>query len=168
MLRLREHAGAVRLETAARGGRGAWVCVRRDCLAGVDARGLSRALGRPVVTPPRDRWLEAVAQRAAQRIYEVLGLARRQGVLIVGQDRLAGEGSGCTVVAHDASTRSRAAAGADARVFGDVQELSRATGLNGAAILGIRPGSLAQQAAYWLSVWYESRAPGPGDGGASA
>jgi predicted RNA-binding protein YlxR (DUF448 family) len=156
LLRLRERDGVACIEgPMAR--RGAWVCIARDCLRRLDGRVLSRALKRPVAVATGSDLRAAAARVAEQRVYALLGLARRQGALRVGQDSTHGEPVGCAVVAADASERSTRRAGPSAWVFGTRATLSRSTGLREAAVLGIAPGSLARQAAYWLAVWYESR-----------
>lgn len=162
LLRIREREGIAYIEGPT-SGRGAWVCVQQACIDALESRALSRALHRSV-SLPAEGMREVVARIAEQRVYSVLGLARRQGVLIVGQDRVATEPAGCVLYADEASPRSREAAGPDAKAFGTIAELSRATGLKGVAVLGIAPGSLAQQAAYWLTVWYETRARDSGRG----
>lgn len=157
LVRLRERGGVAFIDGPV-GGRGVWVCARRECLERADGRCLARAFKKPVQVPDEPGGLGGIVERiAAQKILELLGLARRQGVLIVGQDRVASEPVGCVVAAREASERSLRLAGESTRIFGSSTELSRATGLNGVSVLGIAPGSLAQQAAYWLAVWYESR-----------
>ncbi len=157
LVRLRERGGVAFVDGPS-GGRGVWVCARRSCLEKADGRVLARGFKQPVKVPDEPGGLCGVVERvAAQKVLELLGLARRQGVLIVGQDRVASEPVGFVVAAIDASDRSLRAAGETARTFGSSAELGRATGLNGVSVLGIAPGSLARQAAYWLAVWYESR-----------
>lgn len=35
--------------------------------------------------------------------------------------------------------------------------MGRAVGMGSVGAMGIRPGRLAKQAAYWLGVWYETQ-----------
>ncbi len=154
LVRLRERGGVVYVEGPG-AGRGAWVCRSRACIEKVDTRALARAFKRPVAAPVGAELRDTVARVAEQKVFALLGLARRQGVLIVGQDRVASEPAGLVVAALDASERSHRIAAS--KTFGSSDELSRATGLHAVSVLGIAPGSLAQQAAYWLAVWYESR-----------
>ena len=164
LVRLRERSGIAFVDGPT-GGRGVWVCARRECLARADARALARAFKKPVTVPDEPGGLCGVVERiSAQKLHELLGLARRQGVLIVGQDRVASEPCGFVVASDDASERSLRMAGDSTRTFGSSAELGRATGLNGVSVLGIAPGSLARQAAYWLAVWYESRPAADGRG----
>jgi predicted RNA-binding protein YlxR (DUF448 family) len=156
LVRLRERSGVAYLEGPG-AGRGAWVCVRAECLDAVDGRALSRAFKKPVAAPEAGGLRAVLARVAEQKLHALLGLARRQGALVIGQDRVAGEPTAFVVVAAEASERSRQLAGSSARVFGDSASLGKSTGLNGVNVLGIAPGSLAEQAAYWFAVWYESR-----------
>lgn len=157
LVRLRERGGVACVD-GPDGGRGVWVCIRRDCLEKADARTLARGFKKPVQVPDEPGGLLGVVERISEKkVLELLGLARRQGVLIVGQDRVASEPVGLVVAAREASERSLRAAGESTRTFVGSSELGRATGLNGVSVLGIAPGSLARQAAYWLAVWYESR-----------
>ena len=114
--------------------------------------------------------LEAAAVRvqlaalAERRVRELLGLARRSGVLTVGIDALsrlcygqspqAPHGWVC-IVATDLAERSRRKV--DAQAFLSSRELGHAVGMGAVGALGIAPGRLAKQAAYWLRVWYETR-----------
>jgi predicted RNA-binding protein YlxR (DUF448 family) len=152
-------------------GRGAWVCVARSCLAKVDAFKLARALKLEAAPSLAASWLDDLAALAARRVLEAVGLARRQGVLSLGVDAIAAEPStpGAVVLAaRDASERTRRdalaraselpeAARAAAGELASSNELSRASGANNVGAARIGPGPLAHQAAYWLSVWYESR-----------
>jgi predicted RNA-binding protein YlxR (DUF448 family) len=163
LVRLRERSGVAYIEGPG-AGRGAWVCIRSECLDAVDARALSRAFKKPVAAPEAGGLRAVLAHIALQKLHSLLGLARRQGVLVIGQDRVKSEPTGFVAVAEDASERSRDLAGPGAAVFADSNGLSKSTGLMGVSVLGIAPGSLADQAAYWLAVWYESRLESDGRG----
>ena len=143
-----------------RGGRGAWVCIDRACLSKLDAKALSRALRKPVGLQASVSIPATVATIAEQRVYGLLGLARRQGALVVGYDNIKKTSVAFLVVANDASAQCRERVGG--QLFGSSSSLGRCTGLHGVSVLGIVPGSLARQAAYWLTVWYESCAHGNG------
>lgn len=62
-----------------------YVCVRRACFIGLALRERSTKLDRQAVT---DAQLEMLVQLATARFVETLGLARRQGLLVMGASRL--------------------------------------------------------------------------------
>ncbi len=162
MLALCERAGVVYFGRES-SGRGAWVCIDRACIARLDAKGLARAFRKAVLFDGDVDVNAVVAALAERRIYELLGLARRQGVLVVGYDNVESAGAARVIIASDASPRSQDRLATFAPVvFGDSASLGRHTGLQGVQVLGIAPGSIACQAAYWLTVWYENRAHGDG------
>ncbi|MBN1960731.1 MAG: DUF448 domain-containing protein [Deltaproteobacteria bacterium] len=156
LLRLYEKNGAVIIGDPT-GGRGAWICYKHPCLEKLDARLVSKALRKPVVVCEPNLMRKALVDIAQQKIFTVLGLARRQGILIVGQDQLDKQTAACIILAKDASSRVQRAFAKDAFVFANSNELSRAIGLKGVFVLGIAKSSFAKQAAYWLTVWYEGQ-----------
>lgn len=150
----------------ARGGaRGAHVCLDRECLETCGPKHLARAFRRAVhVTTPLVELAHALAER---KLYELVGLARRQGSLEIGVDRLEAlvddaqaAAQGVWIVAADISERSRRRLGERVRLFGDAERLGRASGLGRVGALRIGPGALAKQAAYWLQLWYETAPSG--------
>jgi predicted RNA-binding protein YlxR (DUF448 family) len=160
LLRLACTRGHVHVAHRGRG-RGAWVCIRRSCLEALSLKQLSRSLRQSVNAFEAAAFLHDVGLLAEQRVLESVGLARRQGELVVGVDqvRTAGSGEGgVTLLADDASERSSAALGEGCHRFVSVEKMSKAAGLYNVNALRINPGRLAHQAAYWLSVWYECRA----------
>ncbi len=136
-------------------GRSAYVCVSRPCFDRLSAGALSRGL-RTRVTVDRERFLEQIHQLAERRVLETVGLARRQGGLVCGVDA-APRRSGLVLAASDLAGRSRERLGEEARAFVDGSTLGRAAGMGwlGAARIAVK--RLAEQAAYWLALWYESR-----------
>lgn len=137
-------------------GRSAYVCVARACLENLSAAALSRGL-RHAVQLDRVQFVEELHRLAERRVLEMVGLARRQGALVFGVDDVAG-GSGVVLVATDLSGRSRRDLGESARVFVDGATLGRAAGMGWLGAVRIDVKRLAEQAEYWLALWYESRA----------
>jgi predicted RNA-binding protein YlxR (DUF448 family) len=155
LLRLTREGGALSVRNRG-GGRSAYVCVARGCVSALEERAVSRAL-RGACAVPSD-FLAHVHTLAERRIYETLGLARRQGVLTLGADHEErARGDGLTVLAEDLSERTRAGALPSEFIFGTANELGRALGLARVGVVTVGPGRLSAQAAYWLRVWYESR-----------
>lgn len=138
-------------------GRNAYVCIALPCLQGLQGRSLGKAFKGTADGPaPGLAEIEALAEA---KIYGLIGLARRQGALVPGVERLR-DGLvpvGAVLVAHDAASRSQRQL-PEAPLFGTMESLGQAAGLGLLAALGIQAGRLAMQAAYWLRVWYESRA----------
>lgn len=147
-------------------GRGAHVCVEQSCLAGLNARNLARAFRRPVPSPDTGRLRLELHSLAQRRVLEMVGLARRQGALRVGVERMASARTredsklGLALVSTDLSARSRRELGEQVSEFADSETLGRAAGMGPVGAMQITPGRLAKQAAYWLRVWYETREPG--------
>lgn len=141
---------------AAHGGRGAYVCVARQCLQKLPGA-LARALGEAV--PPLDNsaLLASLEEVARRRLLEKVGLARRTGVLTHGVERLANTGGSLVLVATDLSERSSRVFEARQPAVADGAELGHAAGMGWVGAVGIAPGRLADEAAYWLALWYESR-----------
>jgi predicted RNA-binding protein YlxR (DUF448 family) len=139
-------------------GRSAWVCVRRECFDRVSARALSRGM-RQAVSVDEMRFLDDLHGFAERRVLEMVGLARRQGGLRTGVEEVTG-GSGVVLVANDLSSRGRRGLGDAARIFVDGLALGRAAGMGWLGAARIDVERLAEQAAYWFGVWYESRSTG--------
>ena len=102
---------------------------------------------------------DALQARASQQIQQMIGLARRAGLVLLGAGALAREPlgrGGVVFAACDAAARTQ-------RGLPDVavpvpltsEELGRAAGQKPVAALGMRAGRHALQAAYWQRVWYE-------------
>lgn len=151
------------------GGRGVYVCLKRECLEALDAKQVSRALRQPVRGLEPDRLLADAHLLAAQRVLQTIGLARRMAAADFGVEaisaRLSGEAGGgespVLIVAPDLAERSiadleRAAARHELRChhFKSGSELGQATGMGWLGAVLIGAGHLAHDAAYWLSVWY--------------
>lgn len=142
-----------------RGGRAArdsYVCMTQACLAALAAR-------QPRPAPGEAGLLENLAALGRTRFLGMLGLARRQGELLLGADRIAeardGGAEPQVYVAEDAAERTAKRL----RHSGEVvalplpgAQLGRAVGCGLAAAVGIVPGRLGQRAAYWQRVWYEA------------
>lgn len=137
-------------------GRGAWVCTKRDCLDDLSPRSLGRSLKQPVAPFDSAEMIEAIHTLAEKRLLETIGLARRQGDLKTGVDRVS-RSSGVVVVADDLSERSLRNVGSGAQPFMDGAALGRAAGMGWVGAIGFRPGSLADRAAYWLALWFETK-----------
>jgi predicted RNA-binding protein YlxR (DUF448 family) len=147
----------------AQSGRGAHVCVQRECLLGLSGKDLARAFHLPILTHDNARWLAQAHGLAETRALETLGLARRQGLLLVGaagieRGRLEDDPRSVIILASDAAYRRPGTWGTRARKFLSAQALGHATGLDPVEALGVPPSRLADQAAYWLNLWYETRA----------
>ena len=132
-------------------GKAFYVCVDRTCLTQVAKRG-----------PDADGWLAGTAVLASQRFVAMLGLARRQGQLLVGAARIverALDADGFDVyAAADAAARTRHKLGEAASTCMLTGEaLGRAVGAREVAAVGVSRGLLGERAAYWLQVWYEAR-----------
>lgn len=136
-------------------GRGAWVCLSRACLEQLTSRHAARAFRQAVSAP--DTLLAEGHALAERKVFELIGLARRQGALALGIERIEAAPVGALVLlAADLSERSRRHAGARAHVFADAGALGRACGAGRVGALAITPGPLEKQAAYWLQLWYET------------
>jgi hypothetical protein len=101
---------------------------------------------------------------AEQRLLETVGLARRQGILDVGVERMSALDE-LVIVASDLAARSASQLGDGARRFLQGTALGRAAGMGWVGAMRIAPGRLADQAAYWLALWYETRSPAEGSAG---
>lgn len=161
LLRLSCTAGRVHFALRAQG-RGAWVCVRHACISGLSQKALARAFRQPVSEAVEaTTLLEEARALAERRVLEMVGLARRQACLDYGAEVVSSTRSGgeaVVIVASDAAPRTRAHLSDPTRTFVGAFALSRAAGLFDVTAVRINPGPLAEQAAYWLSVWYECRA----------
>lgn len=145
-------------------GRGAWVCVRMACLEALSTSHVSRSF--KAATSIEPSFVTELHSLAERRVMEMLGLARRQNGLTLGSDNVLSLGTrdvalaerkGVVVVANDLAERTKVRAGEAAWTFSDLAGLGRACGVGRAGVVFIKPSSIARQAAYWLSVWYESR-----------
>lgn len=183
LLRISLQDGAVVVH-AGRGGRGAYVTIDRDVLAQLDERSIQRALREPVTSFEPRAFAASLRALARTRVLDAAGLARRMGRLVIGLesierelrgalapkpvdasvlagprlDVVAAERQGVVLVAPDLSDRSRADAQRLGWLFVPGAELGAAAGLGWAGALGILPGHVAREAAYWLAVWYEAGA----------
>lgn len=145
-------------------GRSAYVCIALACLQGLGARGWARALPGAHERLSAADLVAALQSMAAVRVTSLLGLARRQGVVILGAGRLSEtppERLAATLLAADVAPRTVRQLERDGHTvmslpFLASQPLGAAVGAAPLAALGIRPGRLATQAAYWLRVWYEA------------
>jgi predicted RNA-binding protein YlxR (DUF448 family) len=160
LVRLSQTGGVVHLAPKS-SGRGAHVCARRGCLEQLTARHVSRALRERVEAVDVTSFMEAVHDVAEQRLLGTVGLARRQGSLRVGveQRSVAGE---LVIAASDLASRSVSQLGDEALRFLDGTALGRAAGMGWVGAMRIAPGRLADRAAYWLALWYETRSPAGG------
>ncbi len=142
-----------------RSGRSAYVCIALACLQKLHQKTLDRALKNAVVGVPTGAALLSHLHTLAQaRLLSVLGLARRCGELLCGVDqvqRYLPASTGFFVMADDLAPRS-ARKLADAAVFLNGQRLGQAVGMGSVGAMGVRPGRLARQAAYWFRLWYET------------
>lgn len=183
LLRISLQDGAV-VAHAGRGGRGAYVTIDRDALAQLDERAIQRALREPVKSFDSRAFAKSLRELARARVLDAAGLARRMGRLVIGLEGIerelrgalapkpsdaaapsaqrldvaAAERQGIVLVAPDLSDRSRADAQRSGWLFVPGAELGAAAGLGWAGALGILPGHVAREAAYWLAVWYEAGA----------
>ncbi len=154
LLRLQLMQGSL-VMAAKRGGRGAHVCVKRECIKGLTAGSLSRALRVPVADLDTDALLCDANRLAQRRLLDTIGLARRQGALTPGVERIVKRNDSFVVVASDLSERGRRTlSGVPSFIEG--HELGRAAGMGWLGAVSIAE-PLAKQAAYWLTLWYESR-----------
>lgn len=173
MLGLSQAGGVVCLGRPSSGkkGRGAWVCIAPECLEGARPQHLSRAFRTQVTIPDvlggpsRLALGPECARLGRKRLLEILGLARRQGVLVLGVDEIfAGDEvpGGVVLCATDLSERTlRLVRGrlAGSRTeehgawfIGDAEALGSAIGVPRAGVVQVLEGRLAEQARYWLSV----------------
>lgn len=145
-------------------GRRAYVCIGLPCLRALQERRLGHALRTTVALGTPAQWVVGLQQLAQQRLYELLGLARRQGVALLGASRVyeaAPETVACVLVAADASARvgqDLSHAGYSWQQIGclTMTELGNAVGHRPLASVGFGVGRLGTQAAYWSGVWYET------------
>ncbi|MEM6531001.1 MAG: hypothetical protein AAF654_00190 [Myxococcota bacterium] len=136
-------------------GRGAYVAVERDALRGLNDRVLSRAFRSGVSGFDVDEFLEQTHAAAERKVLERIGLARRSGGLVVGIEAVAKASAKATVIlAADLSGRS--AAKIEGFEFLTGEALGASAGMGWIGALAIQPQQLAQDASYWLRVWYES------------
>ncbi len=161
MLRLSENANLVRPVGWHKAGRGASVCIRRECIEGLEPRHLARAFKKSLAPDAALGWRLGLGSLAKQRVLEAIGLARRQNAITLGVEEVCAElgrdpKPGVVIVAEDVAERTRRSV-AEASCFATCRELGRACGAAWVGVVRIQPSSLADQAAYWLSVWYESR-----------
>jgi predicted RNA-binding protein YlxR (DUF448 family) len=135
-------------------GRAAYVCIALSCLKGMQARALGKALKGPVDGPLPDELIAEIHVLATSKIMGLIGLARRQGALVPGIERVKESlhPLGLVLVAEDASPRTQRQL-SEPTLFGTIESLAKATGLQALAVVGIQAGRLAMQAAYWLRVW---------------
>ena len=163
----REVGALVQLKFAEDGkhGRGAYACVAKACLEKVHSKLLSRALKGPVDAVDGTTTQNELHALAQSRLLALLGLARRCNDLIFGvevvaeaaqRDATLQEDGGLWFVACDVALRSARKLQA-AQVFLSSHELGAAVGMGAVGALGITPGRLAKQAAYWFRVWYETQ-----------
>jgi hypothetical protein len=117
---------------------------------------LSRAFKGPVADVDAKALVTDLHGLAERRVLETVGLARRQHVLDVGVDKLPWNDSD-VILAADLSERSDAKFGDANKRFIAGDALGRAAGMGWVGAMRIRPGSLADRAAYWLALWYETR-----------
>jgi predicted RNA-binding protein YlxR (DUF448 family) len=159
------------LDPQAKRGRRAYVCIARACLLGLHGKSAARAFKGAVELDAPEHFEAQVHALAEARLFEIVGLARRAGELVGGVDRLASDPEdafGLILVAEDAAERSLRRL-SQHRAFGTAAALGRAAGTAPVAAIGIRPGRLAMQAAYWLRVWYETHSrDGQGAAGSRA
>ncbi len=140
------------------GGRGVHICVSAACLQNLEARHLARALRAEIVAKDIDHLRrEVLPQLGLGRLLGTLGLARRLGVLVIGVDAVIEMPVGSvSFVAIDISDRSKRSLPKSTKPFVDSHTMGAACGLGRAGALGVTTGELANRAAYWFSVWYES------------
>ena len=165
--------------------RKAYVCIKFDCLSAahqaVRLRGEKKT---PSKTPPNASsnafgLRQEVHALAEARLWTLLGLARRAGLIRLGVDKVAElgqqaqlfdtqSGSDADPVAFRATDLASRSAHqlAWAVPFGSSVDLGRAIGVGAAGAVAILAGSLSKQAVYWLRVWYESDADGAAQGAA--
>lgn len=134
-------------------GRGIWVSARRDCLELAVKRRLFARAARAEVRVDPDLPLQ-VERLAARRALDLLGLARRAGLLVAGfekvRERLQAGRVAVLVQAADAAAdgRARIRSGAGelpvVELF-SVAELSLALGRENVVHAALAPGSLAQR-----------------------
>ncbi len=136
------------------------MCATRACLGALETRHVTRAFRRAVIVS--DTLLAETHALAERKVLELVGLARRQGTLKVGVDRLAGnDAAGAFVLfATDLSDRGQRRLAGRASAFLDAARLGQACGMGRVGALSIAPGALAKQAAYWRQVWYETAPSG--------
>jgi predicted RNA-binding protein YlxR (DUF448 family) len=142
------------------GGRGAYVSIARACLDELDQRALSRAFRQPVHTFDSAEFVARLHRVAYDRVLQTIGLARRMGVGVFGVERIQEHpGAGELLTATDLASRSQAKLdGGTAIATG--AELGSAAGMGWLGAVRIPASHLAAEAAYWRSVWYETR-PNP-------
>ncbi len=139
-----------------------YVCLSKVCLSDLSAKNLSRALKATVRAQDLDlsaalRDAHACAQR---RVFDDLGLARRQGVLVVGADAVfdgVGSGSvaeGSIVASTDLAERTqRQVLRNQGVIFSNGESLGRAVGMAKVGVLAVKPSRFSDSVAYWLRVW---------------
>jgi predicted RNA-binding protein YlxR (DUF448 family) len=171
LVRLSWHKGVVGLGRGDKG-RGAHVCATRACLTQLSSHALTRAF-KAATEIEVEVFLAQLHGVAQAKVLEAVGLARRQGALAYGVDELshapAASQGGLVLLAADLSERALRHA-PEGSVFIDGAALGHAAGMGYLGAVRLAPGRLSDQAAYWISVWYESQSPGLGTrpGGGSA
>jgi hypothetical protein len=146
------------IDPTAKRGRRAYVCITRACLTGLHGKAAGKAFKGAVEVEAPEAWQTQLHALAQGRVLELVGLARRQGELLCGVERITSElpeDLGITLKACDAAGRSERRL-PQAQSFVAAEVLGHAAGTAPVAAIGIRPGRLAMQAAYWLRVWYET------------
>ncbi len=157
MVRLAVRAGGLVL--AARGKeRGVSVCLARACLEGLAPKVVSKVTGLPV-SFELCTLLADLHAAAEARVLEMVGLARRTGTLVAGVDEVHGGEGGTVILAEDLAARGERRL-PDGRRFVSGARLGHAAGMGYLGALRIPSGPLSEQAATWLSLWYESRPSG--------
>ena len=143
-------------------GRGAWVCATRACLEKLDSRSVSRAFKSAVSLDALGDPVVFCRDLATRRVFEALGLARRQGLVVIGVDQTAAALSrneeGLALAASDLSERSTRQLEA-ATVIGTCESIGRAMGLKRAGAVWIPAGKLAERLAFWIGLIRELGLP---------
>jgi hypothetical protein len=132
---------------AAVAGRGGYVCISAGCLAQFLRKNAS-------VNPS----IGDLADLAKARLLDLLGLARRCGVLLHGigkVSQLHADHPATVLVATDLIGKS-AVRLAHHLALAPAAVLGHAAGLPEAGAVAIMGGRLSLQAAYWQRVWYEA------------
>lgn len=136
-------------------GRGAYVSIERAVMGALDDRTLSRAFRTGVRGFDVSEFLANTHAAAEKKVLERIGLARRSGTLQVGVESVSKLPTGAAVIlASDLSARS--AAKIEGFQFVTGEALGAAAGMGWVGALAIPSHQLAQDASYWLRVWYES------------
>jgi len=137
-------------------GRGAYICPDRECLkAAVKRRQFQRAFKRPELPVDEGQLLTALLAAVEQKIVNLLGMARKSGVVISGSsmvlDALQGDGHlSVVVLAKDIAAGVGDKIVARAKVKGvsclrllDKERLGRLLGKEERSVVGLKNGALA-------------------------